>query len=156
MTGDGMIDGGLRTCAQLRTWAGHSGNERGEGAVAATVTNEKELGKALKDDEDTIVITGKLGAAVITIKAKGRVAWLVAAGAIGVAAAAVLSAPFTGGVSGIAGIAAAPAAVGILGGAATTSAIAIAVAAGGVSALGKLRKYRVAEKTEGRVVLRRK
>jgi len=133
-----MIDGGLRTCAQLRTWAGHSGNERGEGAVAATVTNEKELGKALKDDEDTIVITGKLGAAVITIKAKGRVAWLVAAGAIGVAAAAVLSAPITGG------------------GAATTSAIAIAVAAGGVSALGKLRKYRVAEKTEGRVVLRRK
>ena len=151
-----MIDGGLRTCAQLRTWAGHSGNERGEGAVAATVTNEKELGKALKDDEDTIVITGKLGAAVITIKAKGRVAWLVAARAIGVAAAAVLSAPITGGVSGIAGIAAAPAAVGILGGAATTSAIAIAVAAGGVSALGKLRKYRVAEKTEGRVVLRRK
>nr|MBQ5526753.1 hypothetical protein [Succinivibrionaceae bacterium] len=72
------------------------------------------------------------------------------------AAAAVLSAPITGGVSGIAGIAAAPAAVGILGGAATTSAIAIAVAAGGVSALGKLRKYRVAEKTEGRVVLRRK
>ena len=56
-----MIDGGLRTCAQLRTWAGHSGNDRGEGAVAATVTNEKELGKALKDDEDTIVITGKLG-----------------------------------------------------------------------------------------------
>ena len=68
----------------------------------------------------------------------------------------VLSAPLSGGISSIAGIAAAPAAVGILGGAATTSAIAIAVAAGGVSALGKLRKYRVAEKTEGRVVLRRK
>ena len=124
--------------------------------MAATVTNEKELGKALKDDEDTIVITGKLGAAVITIKAKGRVAWLVAVGAIGVAVAAVLSAPLSGGISSIAGIAAAPAAVGILGGAATTSAIAIDVAAGGVSALGKLRKYRVAEKTEGRVVLRRK
>ena len=65
--------------------------------MAATVTNEKELGKALKDDEDTIVITGKLGAAVITIQAKGRVAWLVAVGAIGVAVAAVFSAPLSGG-----------------------------------------------------------
>lgn len=121
----------------------------------AAVTTEKELADALKKEEDTIVIEGKVGKTVITIKATGKLAWFVAIGAIGVAVVAVLASPATGGASAIMGVSVAPA-VGILGGAATLSAIGIAVAAGGVGVLNKLRDYEIVEKSDSRVVLRRK
>ena len=124
--------------------------------MSISVSNEQELGKAIKNDEIEIEVSSdKLGKQVLKIKATGVVAWAVAIGAIGVAVTAILVAPATGGTSvPVAGLIAAPA-VGVLGISAAYSAIAIAVAAGGVGALNKLRNYQV-EKRDGKVVLIRK
>ena len=120
------------------------------------VTTEKELAQKLNSNADIIEIEGALGGKIIRIKAVGAVAWAVSLGAIAVAVIGALAAPASGGASGAAALVAAPAAVGILGGSATMAAIAIAIAAGGVGALKRLRKYRIVEKAPGRVVLSRK
>ena len=124
------------------------------------VTNEKELGEALKNDEDYIEITGEFGDKIIRIKATGKVAWAVAFGAIGVAVVAVLSIPTTGGTSAVPALAAnailAPAAVSILGAGTVASAIAIAVAAGSVGVLNKLRKYKMTKISDSHIILSKK
>lgn len=124
--------------------------------MAYTVSTEEKLAGAIKDDADVIIIEGKLGEKVITIKAKGKVAWAVAFGAIGVAVTAVLVTAGTGGVStpvtGAVAAVSAPAAVAIIGLPATLSCIGIAKAAGGVGVLNKLRKYRL-EKNNGKCIL---
>jgi len=88
------------------------------------------------------------------------VAWIVALGAIGVTVTAILATTVTGGaatpVSGFVGLGASSAAVGILGGTTTYSAIAIAVAAGGVGVLNKLRRYDLVKNSESSVILTRK
>lgn len=123
--------------------------------MSVNVNDSKGLGEALKDDEDEIIIEGDLKEKVIRIKAKGKVAWAIAIGAIAVAVAAIIATPATGGASSIAAVATAPAAVSVLGGAATTAAISIAVAAGGVGALNKLREYKIVENDENKLVLRK-
>ncbi len=107
----------------------------------AYVSTEEELGEALRNGESSIIIEGDLANKVIRIRAAGEVAWLVAIGAIGIVVMSILLAAPTGGAAG-AGLVAAPAAIGILGTAATTTAVGIAVAAGGVAALNKLRGYK--------------
>lgn len=128
------------------------------------VSNEKELGKALKNNEDTIVVEGNLAKKVFRIKATGKVAWAVAIGGIGVAITAAiatvatggLSAPMTGGAA-VAGLTPAALALGGGGGglAVATSAVTIGVAGGGIEALNKLRKYKL-KKDGNRVILTRK
>ncbi|EJD6111621.1 hypothetical protein ACX7S9_002504 [Morganella morganii] len=124
------------------------------------ITTEKELAQALKNNEDSITIEGDLARKTVRIKATGSIAWIIAIGAIGVAVAAVLATAGTGGVatpiSGAVGFSAAGAAVGVLGTSATYSAIAIAVAAGGIGVLNKLRRYKIVDKSNDIVVLRRK
>ena len=102
---------------------------------------EKELAEAIESGANSIEIYGDLARHTIGIKATGQVAWLVAIGAIGVAVASLMVSPATAGVS--AGFAAASAAgaVGLLGAATTATAISIAVAAGGVGVLNRLRDY---------------
>lgn len=119
------------------------------------VSTEKELGKAIRDGADTIEIEGDLSKKVIRIKAKGKVAWAIAFGAIGVAVVATLAAPPSGGATFVAHCVAAPAAASVLGVSVTSSAIAIAVAAGSVGALSRLRKYRLNKRPDGSVVLRK-
>ena len=117
--------------------------------MAVSVNDSKGLGKALKDNEGEIIIEGDLKNKVLRIKATGKVAWAIAIGAIGFAVAAAIAAPATGGTSGIAASLVAPAAVPVLGGA-TTTAIGIAVTAGGVGALNKLRKYKIVENDDNK------
>lgn len=118
-----------------------------------TIYTEKELGRALKDEQDTIEIEGDLTKKVLRIKATGKVAWAIAIGAIGIAVTILISSGGTGApVSGLVGIGA----VSVLGGATSVSAISIAVAAGGVSALNSLRRYRVVKKSGEKVVLKRR
>lgn len=45
-----------------------------KGVIQMKVNNEKELGKALHDEEDSIEIEGDLSNKVIRIKATGKVA----------------------------------------------------------------------------------
>jgi len=121
------------------------------------IKTEKELGEALKNGESTIEIEGDLSKKVIRIKATGKVAWVIAIGAIGLAVAATIAAAPSGGSSLVAHFAAAPIAAAALGGpAVATSAVMIAVAAGGTAALSKLRKYDITEKDDGRVILTKK
>lgn len=120
-----------------------------------TVRNEKELASSLKNGDDTIIIEGDLCNKVIRIKATGTAAWIIAVGAIGVAVVAVMSAPATGGTSTIVSAFTGTAAAGILGTGTAVSAGLIAVAAGGVGVLNSLRDYKIAEKTPGRVVLKK-
>lgn len=119
--------------------------------MATTVSTPKELGEAIKRKDSEIIIKGNLGDAVITIHAIGPVAWGIAAGAIGVAIAGVVTTAGTGGAGAPVGVAmesvAAPALVASLGGiSVSTAAIAIAVAGGGVGALTTMRKYKVVKK----------
>ena len=118
------------------------------------ITTEKELGQALKDEQDTIEIEGDLAKKIIKIKATGAVAWAVAIGAIAVAVVAVLTSPATGGAHGVIGVGlTAPVAVGILGFSTTTAAISIAVAAGGVGALKTLRSYKMKKLGSNHIIL---
>lgn len=122
----------------------------------ANVSTEKELAKAVKDEEMEIIIEGDLAKKVVRIKAVGNVAWLVAAGAIGVAIASVLTAPTTAGISAAVGAPAMAATVVTLGGVpVTTAAVAIAVAGGGVACLNKLREYDIEKKNDNKVILRK-
>ncbi|QHP79363.1 hypothetical protein EO763_05080 [Pectobacterium odoriferum] len=125
----------------------------------AAITTEKELAKALKEEQDTITIEGDLAKKTIKIKATGKIAWAIAFAAIGIAVGAAIATMGTGGaaapVTGTAALVGAGGAVGILGVSTTTSAITIAIAAGGVRALTQLRKYTIVDKSNSRVVLRR-
>jgi hypothetical protein len=49
------------------------------------ITSEEELAKALKQEEDTIEITGDLTKKIIKIKATGKIAWAIALAAIAIA-----------------------------------------------------------------------
>lgn len=117
------------------------------------ISSEADLGKALKNKQDIIEIEGDLKNKVIRIRATGKVAWMIAIGAIGVAVTLLVSTGGTGApVSGIVG----GGAVLALGLPATISAVSIALAAGGVGALNSLRGYKVAEQTNTKLVLKRK
>lgn len=125
-----------------------------------TVKTEKELGQALKDEVDTIEIEGNLATKTFRIHATGNIAWAVAFAAIGIAVYSVLSVPATGGLSTpaaiTAGFVSGGAVATILGSAATTTAISIAVAAGSASALTALRNYKKISYSPGKLVLQRK
>lgn len=117
------------------------------------IRTEKELGAALKANQDTLEIEGDLKNKVVKIKATGKVAWAIAIGAIGVA---VLVTAATGGAgapaSGLIGIGA----ISVLGLPAATSAVAIALAAGGVGALNSLRHYNIVSNSGDKLILSRR
>ena len=117
------------------------------------ITTEKELGEALKNGQDTIEIEGDLSNKVFRIKSTGKVAWVVAIGAIGISVALIVS---TGGLGAPASAALSLGAVSVLGVPAATAAVFIAVAAGGVGALNSLRKYTIVSNSGKRLVLARK
>lgn len=123
------------------------------------IQTEKELGEALKKEQDTIEIEGDLSKKVLRIKATGTVAWAVAVGAIGVAVVGLMypvPEPTTQAATKAFALTAAGGSVAILGVGATVAAISIAVAAGGVGALNTLRTYKIADKSNGKLVLKRK
>lgn len=113
-----------------------------------TITDEKALAEALKNDEGSIEIEGNLAEKTLKIKATGKVAWgVVCIGSIAVAVALIISyrgsSRVIAGAGAAVGLVSAGAATSILGVGATSAAIAIAVAGGGVGILNKLRDYKV-------------
>jgi len=117
------------------------------------IRTEKELGVALKDNQETIEIEGDLKNKVIRIKATGKIAWAVAISAIAVAVVIALGSGGTATpASGVIGIGA----VSVLGLPAAISAVAIAVAAGSVGALNSLRRYKIVSDTDDKLVLSRR
>ncbi|MDR2199483.1 MAG: hypothetical protein LBR53_08535 [Deltaproteobacteria bacterium] len=120
-----------------------------------TVKDEKELGEALKNGADYIIVEGDLANKVIRIKASGNVAWVIAIGAIAVVAVAMIASIPTGGTSGVVGVAALAPAVAVLGSGPAMAAVLIAVAGGGVGVLNSLRGYSLEKISAGRVILRK-
>lgn len=120
------------------------------------ISDSKELAKAVNQNQNVIEIEGDLTKKVIKIKATGPVAWAIAIAALGASAALLLASPATLGTSGIASAVTGTAAVTILGGPAAATALAIAVAGGGIGTLNSLRKYKIVEKTSTKVILKRK
>jgi hypothetical protein len=121
----------------------------------------EEIIKALNGKEDCIVIEGDKANDVYRIIATGNVAWAIAIGAIGLSAALIFitvgsggaAAPVTVPVEVASKMFIAPAAVAVVGWSATSTAIAICFAAGGVAAgkaiLNAVRNnYKIAEKVE--------
>lgn len=125
------------------------------------ITEPEDLGKAIKEDRDEILIEGSLAQKSIRIKATGKVAWAVCIGGLGIAAAMIVlrfmaaSAAAAGGMAFIVKEAATPAASEGLGKAAI-AAVVIGVAAGVIGALNKLRKYKLEKVGDNRVILRNK
>jgi hypothetical protein len=113
--------------------------------MAVRATTAAELGKAIKEQQNEIEIEGDIKNHIVRIRAVGKVAWVIAVGAIAVAITAIIATAGSGGTSsplsvpatGVAYLLAA----GTLGGVSTVAAaIGIGVAAGGVGALTTLRR----------------
>ena len=131
----------------------------------------EEFVKQLNNKEDYIILEGDRANDVYRIVAAGNVAWAIAIGAIVLGAALVFATASRGGTAAPATVpaisAVAPAAVAVVGWSATSTAIAICFAAGGVAAgkaiLNAVRNnYKIAEKVENKdgkvtkLVLKRK
>ena len=134
---------------------------------APIVTTSKELGQAIKEEKDTIIVEGDLAKKVVRIKATGKVSWAIAIGAVGVGVFAIIHAPAAtvatapaagvGGAISFTGGAVSTGAAGVILGPAAITAITIAVAAGGVGALTTLRdKYKIQSKEKNKLILKRK
>lgn len=89
----------------------------------------------------------------LKIVTSGTVSWVIAIGAIGIAYAAIIMIPATSGTSFTLSGIVAPAAVASIGLPATTAAISIAVSAGSLSAIRKLRNYKVETQSDGKTIL---
>lgn len=113
------------------------------------VSNEKELGIALNENQETIEIEGDWTKKIIKIKAVGKVAWAIAIGAVSVAIITAMS-----GIGQPVSLVAGTGAVSILGYGAAAAAIAIAIGGGGVKVLVKLRKYKLI-KQGNKIILNR-
>ena len=124
------------------------------------MTDAKELARAIKEGQDEIEIEYDLKKHVMRINATGTVAWGVALGAMTVVVISALAEIGSGGVATpVSVMVASPALVGTvatLGVGATTAAITMAIAAGGVGVLKKLRRYDVEEISETKAILHRK
>ena len=139
------------------------------------MTTLDEVVRAVDNKEDCIVIEGDKANDVYRIIATGNVAWAIAIGAIGLSAALIFitvgsggaAAPVTVPVEVASKTIIAPVAIATLGWGATSTAIAICFAAGGVAAgkaiLNAVRNnYKIAEKVENedgkvtKLVLKRK
>lgn len=123
-------------------------------AVKANI--EKDLEEALKRKEDSIEITGDLAKKTIKLRATGNIAWAIAIAVIGIAIYGVVTSPMNGSTTVVVSGATAPVAMGIFGGAATYSAIAIATAASGVGALTFLREYYEVSRSSFSLTLKRR
>lgn len=124
------------------------------------ISTNKELGKALKNKEESILIEGDLANKVIRIKATGKLAWGITIAAISTSVAAILLKTSSGGIAtpitSAALFTSAPAAIAVLGPPAAKSAIVIAVAGGGVGVLHALRKYEIIEQGAKLLKLKKK
>ncbi len=130
------------------------------------VKNAKELGQAIKDGKDVIELEAYLAKKVIKIKATGNVAWGVAAGALAVAITtsiiSITTAPIdvatlgtTSAFKALVGTSSFATAATTLG-SATSTALSIGIAGGGIGALNKLRNYRIENKNNGKIILHKK
>lgn len=119
----------------------------------SVVKDEVQLGIALKNNEKQIDIEGELVQRVLTIKHTSEIPWAMALGAVTVPITTLtLMGPYRKVSFGLHSYTA-PTAIGIIGAKATETAIEIGVSGGGVSALNKLRSYKIASQDDEQLSL---
>ena len=122
--------------------------------------DEKELGRALKEEKDMIVVEGDLVHKVIKIKMIGKAAWPICIGGITIAITVTITNASTAGaatpIAVPSALVGASGAVATLGVPTTIAAIGIAVAGGGVAVLNKLRRYRMEKISATKIILHKK
>lgn len=138
-----------------------------------TVKTSKELGEAIKSNEDYIYVEGDLKNKVIRIKATGKIAWALAVGSLATAITLYLTLPATltvsttaggpvgtavgGAISFTGGVVTSTVVATALGVKAAAVAIGIGVAFGGVGGVITLRdKYIIVNKDEDGIILKKK
>lgn len=123
------------------------------------INNSKDLGKAIKDNRDSIEIEYDYGKKVVKIIGTGKIVWGIAAGAIGTAVTALIITASSGGTTspatGTYTMIASGTAGAILGPSVAVSATSIAVSGGGMIALKKLRKYKVIKKPDSYLLVKK-
>jgi hypothetical protein len=123
------------------------------------IHNEADLGRAIKNNQESIEIEGDLAKKVIRIKATGKLAWAIAIASIVITVGIVLTlpvtAPATAGATAAANFAVLGPAIGIMGVGPAIAAVSIAVAGGGIAVLNKLRKYKITKISDKHVKLTR-
>lgn len=128
--------------------------------MAMTVDNEKDLGSAIERGEEEIIIEGDLSKRIIRIKATGKVAFVIAIGAVAVGLVVALSAPATGPGAPAMGLIAttnASGAVGVWGIGATVTAINLCLGTRSTIVLKKLYNgYKISKKTSKSITLVKK
>lgn len=129
-----------------------------------TTSNAQELGRAIESNQNEITVEGDLAKKIIRIKATGKVAWMIAGGAVVIGIIAVMNMPAAAS-TGPTGLIAegvvlsttAAGAVSILGVSATVTAVSIGVGARDHRALGKLRNnYAMTTINDAKIILRHK
>lgn len=136
------------------------------GSLSVSCKTSREFAKAVKDNEEFIIIEGDLKNHVYRIKATGKVAWVVCFSALAIAITSIPGAVAAKAVPGGAGRVggnvfavcgvAAPAVAAATLGSAFMPAITIGLAAGGIGVLNTLRdKYRIVENNDSYMELQK-
>lgn len=129
-----------------------------------TTNNAQELGRAIESNQNEITVEGDLAKKIIRIKATGKVAWVIAGGAVAIGVIAIMNMPVAAS-TGPTGLIAesvvlgttAIGAVSILGVSATITAVSIGVGARNKKVLDKLRNnYTMTTVNDSKIILRHK
>ncbi len=133
---------------------------------ATVIRTKEELGEAIKNNVNFIIIEGDLANQTFKVKAAGKVAWAIAIGGITVAVASIVLAKTAkiepqshpvGSAISFTGAAGGTAVTALALGKTALAAIGIAAAAGGVGVLTTLRdKYKIVEHKDKQLLLERK
>lgn len=118
------------------------------------IENEKELGEALKNDEEEIELKGVLAKKIKKIYQLDQAMWGLCLLCLTIAVAAFLAAPVTSGTSAALTLAAGTPAAAVIGLPSAVTAILAAAAGGGVGVLVKLRKRKMQQLKNGHIILR--
>lgn len=108
------------------------------------VKDAKELAQAIKSNENYIEIEGDLKKGVVKVKGTGKIAWTLCIGGLTIAAAMVINKQADPKTAALAAVSA-TAAAGILGPTTAAMCVMMAVYAGNVDVISKLREYRIEE-----------
>lgn len=119
------------------------------------VKDEEELGKALKNNEETIEMKGNLARRIFRIWNIDKLLWCLCLACLTVAVAALIASPTIGGIPAVAGGVSGTPAAAILGVPTAKSAVLTAVSGGSVRVLKQLRGYRMERFDESHIVLYR-
>lgn len=122
--------------------------------MGRVVKDEKELAQAIKNNVDYIEVEGGIKDFFIKVKGTGKIAWTLCIGCLAIAAMTAYMVTKEDGDIKKTAVAAisATAAAAILGPTTAATCVMMAVAAGGVDVLNKLREYRI-EEQGGRLFL---